>query len=114
MRLAITLARIGIDWLLLTSISVHAEDWPMYGRDLKHSFSNPLSAIKPFNVFFLKEVWFHPTGDVVSASPAVVGGVVYVGSWDGFFYALDAHSGRQIWAFKADCQKTVVPGPIIS
>jgi polyvinyl alcohol dehydrogenase (cytochrome) len=111
MRLAITLARIGIGWLLLASISVHAEDWWMYGRDLKHSFSNPDSAIKPSNVFFLKEVWFRRTGDVVSASPAVVNGVVYVGSWDGFFYALDAHSGSLIWKFQVDCQKTVVPVP---
>jgi outer membrane protein assembly factor BamB len=111
MRLAITLARIGIGWLLLASISVHAENWWMYGRDLKHSFSNPNSAIKPSNVFFLKEVWFHRTGDVVSASPAVVNGVVYVGSWDGFFYALDAQSGSKKWAFKVDCQKTVVPVP---
>jgi polyvinyl alcohol dehydrogenase (cytochrome) len=111
MRLAITLARIGIGWLLLASISVHAEDWQMYGRDLKHSFSNPDSRISPLNVFTLKQVWYYSTPDVVSASPAVVGGVVYVGSWDGFFYALDAHSGRQIWAFKVDCQKTVVPVP---
>lgn len=38
-------------------------------------------------------------------------GVVYVGSWDGFFYALDANSGNTNWAYKVDCQKTVVPVP---
>jgi polyvinyl alcohol dehydrogenase (cytochrome) len=111
MRPAIALARIALGSLLLASTSVRAEDWPMYGRDLKHSFSNPGSRINPFNVLTLKEVWFHSTGDVISASPAVVDGAVYVGSWDGFFYALDAHSGRQIWAFKVACQKTVVPVP---
>ncbi|MDQ6869358.1 MAG: PQQ-binding-like beta-propeller repeat protein [Pseudomonadota bacterium] len=111
MRAAVFAAQIALGLLLLAGGSLHAEDWPMYGRDLQHSFSNPQSAINPFNVLTLKEVWFHRTGDVVSASPAVVGGVVYVGSWDGFFYALDAHSGQQIWAFKADCQKTVVPVP---
>jgi outer membrane protein assembly factor BamB len=36
----------------------------------------------------------------VHASPAVVNGNVYVGSWDGTFYAIDADSGLQRWAFK--------------
>jgi hypothetical protein len=111
MRPAIALARIAFGWLLLASTSARAEDWPMYGRDLQHSFGNPRSRINPLNLFTLNEVWFHFTSDVVSASPAVVDGAVYVGSWDGFFYALDAHSGRQNWAFKVDCQKTVVPVP---
>jgi outer membrane protein assembly factor BamB len=112
MRPAHALTRVAFGSLLLASASVRAEDWRMYGQDLTHSFSNPQSQINPLNVFALNEVWFHQTGDVVSASPAVVGNVVYVGSWDGFFYALDAHSGRPIWPpFKVDCQKTVVPVP---
>jgi hypothetical protein len=60
------------------------DDWPMYGRNLQHTFSNPSSAITPENVSTLQQAWSFPTGDVVSASPTVVGGVVYVGAWDGF------------------------------
>jgi outer membrane protein assembly factor BamB len=37
---------------------------------------------------------------VVHASPALADGVVYVGSWDSYFYALDAQSGAQRWRFK--------------
>ena len=103
MRAAVFAAKIALPLLLLAGGGLHAEGWPMYGRDLKHSFSNPDSRITPLNVWALTEVWFHPTGDVVSASPAVVGSAVYVGSWDGYFYALDAQSGRQNWAFKVDC-----------
>jgi outer membrane protein assembly factor BamB len=44
--------------------------------------------------------WKHQTGNVVHASPAVTGGVVYVGSWDTYFYALDAATGRVRWRFK--------------
>jgi len=55
--------------------------------------------------------WVFPTGDAVSASPAVVDGVIYTGSWDGYFYALDALSGRLKWKFRLDCQMTVVPIP---
>jgi len=36
----------------------------------------------------------------VHASPAVVNGVVYVGSWDSYFYALDAATGKEKWRFK--------------
>jgi len=77
-------------------------DWPMYGRDLRHSFSNPHSLINPTNVATLKTAWHFKTQDVVSASPAVVDGVVFVGSWDGHFYAIDATEGSLIWKFQVD------------
>jgi len=34
--------------------------------------------------------WKFHTGNVVHASPAVAAGTLYVGSWDSYFYALDA------------------------
>src|SRR6202008_1654861 len=34
------------------------------------------------------------------ASPAISGGTLFVGSWDSYFYALDAGSGKEIWRFK--------------
>jgi eukaryotic-like serine/threonine-protein kinase len=46
--------------------------------------------------------WFFSTGSgtgAVSASPSVVEGVVYVGSWNGTMYALDAFSGQALWTF---------------
>src|SRR5215831_2544981 len=86
-------------------------DWPMYGRDLRHSFSNPHSLINPRNVATLQPAWHFKTQDVVSASPAVVDGVVFVGSWDGYFYAIDAIEGSLRWSFQVDCQNTVIPIP---
>lgn len=41
---------------------------------------------------------FHTNGEVIS-SPAVVGGVLYIGSNDGKLYALDALTGAQKWVF---------------
>ncbi|MBN1245619.1 PQQ-binding-like beta-propeller repeat protein [Candidatus Bathyarchaeota archaeon] len=35
-----------------------------------------------------EEIWHFPTGDKVSASPAVSNGVLYVASRDGYFYAI--------------------------
>lgn len=43
-------------------------------------------------------LWEYPTGYAIdSSSPAVVNGVVYVGSWDYNVYALQADTGATLW-----------------
>ena len=37
---------------------------------------------------------------MVHASPAIADGKVFVGSWDSYFYAVDAKSGKEVWRFK--------------
>ena len=54
-------------------------------------------------------VWRYETGDWVS-SPVVSDGVVYVGSVDGFVYALDAESGALRWRYETD---SWVSSPVI-
>jgi serine/threonine protein kinase len=51
--------------------------------------------------------WRFATGGPVTPSPAVVGGTVYVGSWDNHLYALDAATGALRWRFQT-------PGAVIS
>lgn len=102
---------------LFATATVGAADWPMYGRNNEHTFTNADSTINPTNVVSLEPAWtFVPTysppqtgfdadqPDAFTASPAVVDGVVYVGSWDGFFYAINASTGAEIWRFQVDCQ----------
>src|SRR5437870_2771052 len=84
---------LAVGWLLRASATA-ALDWPMYGRDLKHSFTNADSLINAGSVALLLPAWDFATTDAVSASPTVVDGRVYVGAWDGVFYALDSASGR--------------------
>ena len=36
------------------------------------------------------------------SSPAVAGGMIYIGSLDGRLYALDARTGQEKWSFKTD------------
>jgi outer membrane protein assembly factor BamB len=98
-------------WPTVHGTELGFDDWPMYGKNLQHTFSNPVSRITPNNVSQLQPAWVFPTGDAVTASPAVVDGVVYTGSWDGYFYAHDARSGQLRWKFHLDCQMTVVPIP---
>jgi len=75
-----------------------AAGWPIYGHDVRQSrFNAGEIVIGPQNVGSLHQAWFLPTGGPVTATPIEVGGVVYVGSWDHTFYALDATTGVVKW-----------------
>jgi outer membrane protein assembly factor BamB len=57
------------------------------------------------------ERWSFTAGRSVS-TPAVVDGVVYVGSQDGNLYALDAASGTQLWAFLTGAEILSTPAVV--
>src|SRR6266702_1507040 len=77
-----------------------AKNGMMVGFDAQHTNANPFERIlNPTNVGDLKEKWVSQTKDQIDSSPAVVGGVVYVGSADDNVYALDAASGTKKWAY---------------
>ena len=50
------------------------------------------------------ELWRAGTtpGDAIFSSPAVDAGVVYVGSYDGIFVAVESASGQERWRFQAE------------
>ncbi len=71
-------------------------DWsPMFHHDLSHTgystSAGPLSN---------QSLWSYPTDNSVEyTSPAIVNGVVYVGSHDRNVYALNAITGSKIWSY---------------
>ena len=75
-----------------------ANEWAMFRRDLSHTGNAGANITSPKGT--LK--WTFTTGGPVHSSPAVVDGIVYVGSRDGYIYALDAVTGEKIWAFKTE------------
>jgi outer membrane protein assembly factor BamB len=87
-------------------------NWPMYGGNLKHTFVSGHTSITTKNLSLLEKIWSFPAGDAISASPTVVNDTLYVGSWDGYFYAIDVHSGSLVWKFRVDCQNTIIPIPL--
>ena len=87
-------------------------DWPMYGRGLDHHFQQDCTSLGSATVARLHPRWVRRTPDVVTASPAVVGDVLYDGDWAGDFYALDAATGRVIWRRRLDDGSTVSYGRI--
>ena len=47
----------------------------------------------------LQRKWSYTTGNEVNSSPVVANGVTYVGSDDGYLYALNASTGALLWSF---------------
>jgi eukaryotic-like serine/threonine-protein kinase len=63
-------------------------DWPQLGNGPTHLGKSAVeTTLSPSNVGALGVKWRGVTGGLVVSSPAVVNGVVYVGSFDGKFYA---------------------------
>jgi outer membrane protein assembly factor BamB len=73
-----------------------AQNSPMFRGDPQHSGIYSAAGVPTFNSVKWK---FHTGGRVIS-SPAVVGGVAYVGSTDCNLYAIDVASGAQKWKFE--------------
>ncbi|MDP6627156.1 MAG: PQQ-binding-like beta-propeller repeat protein, partial [Methanopyri archaeon] len=71
-----------------------AADWPMFRLDTART-----GAMGPGPGAELAIAWNFTTGFPVYSSPAVVDGTVYVGSWDGKMYTLDARTGEEVWRF---------------
>ncbi len=61
-------------------------------------------------------LWRFRTGDSVDSSPTVVDGVVYIGSGDSFFYALNEADGKMRWRYETGARittkATVVDGVV--
>ena len=74
-----------------------SSDWPMYLDNLQRTAAGSDTIISPSNAAQLAPHWTYKTGGAIAASPTVVNGTVYVGSWDGYEYALNATTGALQW-----------------
>jgi len=81
--------------------------WPMFRADPSHSglgTGRPALAPRP--------LWNYTTGSYLYSSPAIINGVVYVGSFDGNIYALNATNGTKIWNYTMGGQVLSSPAVI--
>ncbi len=88
------------------SLSARGSDWPTYLHDVQRTSSSDEAILSPSNVSQLTKLWSFKTNGSIAASAAIVNGTAYVGSWDGYEYALDAATGALQW--KTYLGKTVV------
>ncbi len=73
-------------------------DWPMFMGDIARSGLNAdETLITPATASALHYTWMFTTGSSILASPTVVNGIVYVGSWDGYEYAINSATRQMVW-----------------
>ena len=69
--------------------------WPMFHHDLTHTGTSTSTGPTTNNT-----LWTYSTGSWdEKSSPAIVGRLVYVGSWDGKVYCLNATAGALVWSY---------------
>jgi glucose dehydrogenase len=67
-----------------TALFASAADWPMYLRDPAHnSFNAAENVIGRDTVAQLSPAWTFAAGAPIGSGVTVVGGVIYIGAWDG-------------------------------
>lgn len=70
--------------------------WPMFHHDNRHT-----GRTDAFGTNIGKVKWVFPTDGPVTSSPAVDNnGIVYVGSTDNCFYAIDGNTGFLVWKYQ--------------
>ena len=72
----------------------------MFGFDAQHTgFNAAETRLNPSNVSHLQSAWLsQPIGKNYFSSPTVSGGLVYVGTFNGSLFALDAITGETRWS----------------
>jgi outer membrane protein assembly factor BamB len=79
---------VGLVWA--TSVS----DWPMFQHDPEHTGYSSIEG----PAFGARQAWNYSSGSVIWTSPAVVGGLVYIGSWRGL-HCVKESTGQALWNF---------------
>ena len=101
--LAVVLATILLLSLIFSGSSgVTAQasaDWQMFRGDLAH---HGVGTGSP--VLNARLLWNFSAGGQIYSSPAVVDGVVFVGSLNGNIYALKADNGAELWNYSTNGQ----------
>ncbi len=81
--------------------------WSMFRHDGTHSGFSTMTAPNTAEV-----LWTYQTDFIISSSPAVSHGRVYVGSWDRNIYCLEMDSGTLLWNYSTISEITSSPAVV--
>ena len=81
--------------------------WPMFHHDATHSGVSSTTAPETADV-----LWSYQTGFIISSSPAVSHGRVYIGSWDKSIYCFEMDSGNLLWNYSTSSEITSSPAVV--
>src|SRR5579872_4800950 len=113
---SLSIAVAAFIWLPMVAAKAAPGDWPSYGYDSGGTRYSPLTQITPANVATLKPVWtFHMNpafdpkigkspGFLSQDTPLEIGGILYLSTPYSRVVALDAVSGKEIWAYQLPTQ----------
>jgi alcohol dehydrogenase (cytochrome c) len=86
------------------------ENWLTYYGAYNGQRFSPLDQINTENVKRIGPAWIFQAGTTgliagastysFEAAPIVVNGIMFLSGWDGWVWALDAKTGREIWRYK--------------
>src|ERR1700675_3698268 len=91
-------ARGGMLLLGVPMLVLQAQDWPMDLKDLAHSsFVSSETQLNIVQISNLQRTWDLPVGAPLASGVTVSNGVLYFGDWNGYFHAVNAQTGVEIW-----------------
>src|SRR6185312_5041791 len=94
-------------------------DWPVYGHDVANTRTQPEEhSLGPAAAANLTPAWVFSTGSTgdgsqLTTTPVVSDGCVFIGSFNGYVYGLEASSGHVVWQRKLDAPDPGSGGVIV-
>jgi outer membrane protein assembly factor BamB len=76
-----------------------ASAWPTYLGEVTRDSASPSSqtTLSSADASQLTEIWYDKMGGFLDAEPVMTNNTVYVGSYNGYEYAVNATTGSQVW-----------------
>ena len=74
-----------------------SDSWPTSLHDISRDGVSNDTGIDTTHAALLTKRWSIATGGPIASQPTIVSGVAYVGSWDGFEYAINVSTGAIKW-----------------
>jgi outer membrane protein assembly factor BamB len=90
------------------AIAASYQDWPMFLQNPERTAATTDPKLSVASAPTLKLKFAFATGGPIATSVSIVGTTAYVGSWDGYEYAVNTATGAMIW--KQNLGVTVDPG----
>jgi outer membrane protein assembly factor BamB len=94
-------------------------EWPSYGHDAANTRTQPDEhGLGPGAATSLTPAWVFSTGSTgdgsqLTTTPVVRSGCAFIGSFNGYVYALDGNSGHVVWQRKLDAPNPGSGGVIV-
>jgi outer membrane protein assembly factor BamB len=74
-----------------------SQDWPTYLQNVARTSATTDATLSKSKAPNLTPQWTFQAGGPLATSASIVGTTAYIGAWDGYEYAINTTTGKQIW-----------------